>query len=256
MPLEPQALAILCSIAFLTAVLSAVVGMAGGIILLSFMLLYLEPLAAIPLHGAIQLLSNGSRAFIQRRHVEWGITWRYALLLLPLGWAGLQLALAMPPDLTRLVIGLFVLAATWRPAWLLFGAHPEQVDPRRRFLVLGGVAGVLNVTIGAVGPLIAPFFLNLGLERQGIVGTKAACQAFGHVAKIFLYGLVGFAFADYALPLVLMGALVIAGTWTGSRLLERVSERGFTVLFKTALTLVALRLVLLDGWRWLSQLGA
>ena len=49
--------------AFATSILSAVVGMAGGITLLAVMLLFLEPLAAIPLHGVIQLVSNSSRAW-------------------------------------------------------------------------------------------------------------------------------------------------------------------------------------------------
>ena len=40
----------------------------------------------------------------------------------------------------------------------------------------------------------------------------------------------------------------ISGSWLGSRLLERVNERAFTILFKTALTLVALRLVLVEIW--------
>ena len=75
------------------------------------------------------------------------------------------------------------------------------------------------------------------------------------MAKILLFGVIGFAFAEYALLLAGMSALVIAGTWVGSRLLDRVSERAFTILFKTTLTVVALRLVLVDGWRWLETLG-
>ena len=66
--MEGTDLAILSAVALATSVLSAVVGMAGGITLLSVMLLFLEPLAAIPLHGVIQLVSNSSRAVIQRRH--------------------------------------------------------------------------------------------------------------------------------------------------------------------------------------------
>jgi uncharacterized membrane protein YfcA len=252
-PLGPAELAVLGAAAFFTAMLSAIVGMAGGIILLSIMLLFLEPLVVIPLHGVIQLVSNSSRTYIQRSHVDWGIAWRYGLLLLPLGYLGLQVALAMPPNVTRVLIGVFVLVATWRPAWLMFGTHPEASDPHRRFLWLGGAAGFLGVTIGATGPLIAPFFLNLGLVRQAIVGTKAACQTLGHVAKIILYGAIGFAFGDYLTLLLGMSVLVIAGTWVGSRLLDRVNERAFTILFRTALTLVALRLVLWDGARLLTS---
>ena len=76
---------LLAAAAFLTAILSAIVGMAGGITLLSVMLLNLEPLVAIPLHGAVQLVSNGSRAWIQRSHIEWSIAGRFARLLLPAG---------------------------------------------------------------------------------------------------------------------------------------------------------------------------
>lgn len=248
-PIDPTGFALLSAAAFGTAVLSAVVGMAGGIILLAFMLLYVDPLVAVPVHGVVQLLSNGSRTWIQRVHVDWSIVGRYGLLLLPAGYLGILLALRLPPEATKLAIGLFVLAATWRPGWLLLGAHPEKADRDRRFLVLGGAAGFLNTIIGATGPLIAPFFLNLGLTRQALVGTKAACQSFGHLAKVALFGFIGFAFADYALLLLVMSGLVVAGTWVGSQLLERTNERTFTILFKTALTLVALRLVLLEGYR-------
>jgi len=61
---------LLCAAAFATAVLSAVVGMAGGITLLAAMLLWLPPLVVIPLHGVIQLASNGSRTWFQRRHAR------------------------------------------------------------------------------------------------------------------------------------------------------------------------------------------
>ena len=220
--------------------------MAGGITLLAAMLLLLPPLVAIPLHGVIQLASNGSRAWIQREHARFDIVWRNALLLLPMGFLGIQVAQALPEAAVRAAIGVFVLLATWAPGALLLGAHPEDANPRRRFLLLGGATGFLNVTIGATGPLIAPFFLNLGLSRQALVGTKAACQAMGHLAKIIVYGGVGFAFREH-IPLLAGGIIaVVAGTWIGSRILDYVSERLFVLLYRSVLTLIALRLVLAE----------
>jgi uncharacterized membrane protein YfcA len=236
-------LAILAAAAFATSILSAVVGMAGGITLLAVMLLFLEPLAAIPLHGVIQLVSNSSRAAIQRRHVDLRILLRYSALLIPMGWVGLHLVNALPAAATRVIIGIFVLIATWFPGWLLLGTHPEETNPGRRFLVLGGVVGVLNMTVGATGPLIAPFFLNLGLDRRALVGTKAACQSLGHLVKIVLFGFAGFAFGSHLVLLVTAGVCVVAGTWLGSRLLERVSERFFRRLYVFVLTAIALRLL-------------
>ena len=86
-------LALLFAVAFATAILSAVIGFAGGIVLLGVMLLFFEPLVAIPLHAVVQLMSNGSRAYIQREHIDWSIVWRFALPLLVKLYAVAVLAL-------------------------------------------------------------------------------------------------------------------------------------------------------------------
>lgn len=244
MPEDPVAFAGLCVVAFATAVLSAVVGMAGGITLLAVMLLFLPPAVAIPVHGVIQLVSNGSRTWIQRRHARFDILGRYALLLLPAGVLGLYALRGLPEAATRAGIGVFVLLATWAPGALLLGTHPEDASPTRRFFLLGGVAGFFNVALGAAGPLIAPFFLNLGLTRQALIGTKAACQSLGHLVKVALFAGVGFGFAPWLPLLAAASACAVTGTWVGSRLLERISERSFTRLYKGVLSLIAARLVL------------
>ncbi|UCE85287.1 MAG: sulfite exporter TauE/SafE family protein [Deltaproteobacteria bacterium] len=245
--MDPFDLGVLALVAVLTAILSGILGMAGGITLLAVMLLYLEPLVAIPIHGAVQLISNASRAVIQRRHVAWPFTARFAVLLLPAGYLGYGFARGLPPDALKAAIGAFVLLATWFPGALLLGTHPERADATRRFVTLGGVVGFLSVTIGATGPLIAPFFLNIGLDRRGVVGTKAMCQVLSHVAKLIVFGSVGFAFADHLFTIGLLGVFVIAGTWIGSQLLHRLDERGFLLLYRGVLSLIALRLVVWDG---------
>jgi uncharacterized membrane protein YfcA len=220
--------------------------------LLAVMLLFEEPLVVIPLHGAVQLVSNGSRAWFLRRHVVRPILWRYSALLIPGGLIGLALVTRLPPELVRALIGGFVLLATWAPRLLLLGVDPEHTDPHRRFIWLGGAIGMLNMAIGATGPLAAPFFLNLGLPRQGLVGTSAACQCVGHLVKIALFGLAGFAFGSWLLPLALLAGAVVAGTWVGTQLLDRVGEGLFVTLYKTLLTLIALRLLMVEAAALLS----
>ena len=236
--------AVLVVAALATSTLSAIVGMAGGITLLSVMLLFLPPLAVIPLHGVVQLVSNSSRTVIQRKHLRWDIIARYGVLLLPMGFVGLQLVRHLPEPALKAAIGVFVLIATWLPRFFLLGAHPERANPKRRFFALGGVVGVLNIAVGATGPLIAPFFLNLGLTRFELIGTKAGCQALGHLVKIAIFGVAGFAFPEYGSLLALLCLAVLVGTWLGSRLLAHVNEVWFVRLYKAVLTLIALRLVI------------
>ncbi|MEM7409712.1 MAG: sulfite exporter TauE/SafE family protein [Myxococcota bacterium] len=245
--MDATTLGVLAATAVATSILSAIVGMAGGIVLLTVMLLFFEPLVAIPLHGLVQLVSNSSRTVIQRAYVDWDLVWRYSVLLLPMGFLGLAFLRALPPDGARALIGAFVLVATWLPGLLLLGTHPDRLDRGRRFLVLGGVVGALNTVVGATGPLIAPFFLDLGMERRALIGTKAACQTLGHLAKAVIFGVAGFAFLGFLAPLAVLAASVVLGTWLGSRILGRVTEATFVRLYKTVLTLVALRLVVWDG---------
>ena len=263
--LEFSDLVLLWAVAFVTSVLSAVAGLAGGAALLAVLLLFLPPLVAIPLHGVIQLCSNGARTFVQRRHVSWRIVGAGCVLLLPAGALGLLFGRALPEALLRAAIGGFVLLATWSPGVFTRaaklagggdggdGVTGTHTNLRRRFLWLGGASGFLGVTIGASGPLTAPFFLNLGLRRQAVIGSNAAFQSASHFAKILLFGGAGFAFREHA-PLLAGSALAVtAGTWVGSRLLEHTSELWFTRLYKTVLTLLALRLLFGEVARFVGR---
>ena len=238
----PGELAAIAAIVFVTAILSGVLGMAGGIALLGVLLFYLPPLVAIPVHGMIQLVSNGSRVVAQRRHARFDWIGWYTLPLIPAGLFGLEVARALPESALEGAIGALVLLATWLPK-RSGPAGGAAARPRLRFLTLGGCSGFLNMVVGATGILLDPFFLGLGLTRQALVGTKAACQTLGHLVKVGLFGAAGFAFAEHA-PLLALGAGCAAlGTWVGSRLLDKLSEEGFLWLYRTVLTGLALRLL-------------
>jgi uncharacterized membrane protein YfcA len=245
--LDPTSWSGLAAVAFATSALTAVLGLGGGIVLLAVMLLWLPPLVAIPLHAGIQIFSNASRAVIQRDHVAWPLLFRYALPLAPAGALGLVCARALPTSALEAAIGLFVLVATWWPRGLLFGFDPARLSAGGRFWLLGGLIGFLNPAVGATGPLQGPFFLDLGLSRQGVVGTFAACQTLGHFAKLLLFGAAGFAFLPHLAPLAALGLVVMAGTWVGSRLLDRVDERAFGWLYRGVLTAVAVWLLVAEG---------
>ena len=208
------------------------------------MLLFLDPMAAIPLHAVVQLVSNGSRTFYQREHVDWRIAGSFVLPLLPAGALGLVLARDLPPDALRLAIAVLVLVATWRPGWLALAPKPDPAHVGRRFLSLGAAIGFLNVTVGATGVLAGPFFLGLGLSRQALIGSQAVCQMAGHLAKILLFGAAGFAFQEHAGLLAGLCAASLVGASVGTAVLEKVSERRFGWLYRGVLTLLALQLLL------------
>jgi len=51
--------------------ISGIFGMAGGMILMGILLLFVPVAQAMMLHGAAQLASNGWRAWLWRAHIRW-----------------------------------------------------------------------------------------------------------------------------------------------------------------------------------------
>lgn len=226
--------------ALVTSALTAVVGFGGGIVLLAVLLIFVEPVVAIPLQAAIQLVSNGTRAVIRRDDIEWQITWPASALLLPAGAIAIPLVVRTPTAALQALIAVAVLAATWVPERTSFDVPAPST---RGWLGLSAVIGALNVIVGATGPLQAPFLRAGTSSRLGFVGTFATVQVAGHLCKIVLFGIVGFAFADYwgAAAAGIVG--VIAGTNVGSRLLDRMPEELFRRLYLVAITLVCIYLL-------------
>jgi uncharacterized protein len=226
------------AVAILTSVVSGVMGMAGGLLLLAVMLLKLEPAVAIPVHGIVQMVSNGSRAFFLRRHVHWRAVWRFAWPLLPAGALGIWLLGYVPPNGSRIAIGAFVLASTWLKSFFSIGkgANAERVLP-----IGGALVGFFSTMVGATGPLLAPFVLALELGSQATIATLAACQIFQHASKVLLFGLRGFDLGGYLLPCLGLSLCAIAGSAIGTRLLDHLPDKAFRLVVKLTLTGLALQ---------------
>lgn len=239
--------------ALATSVLSALAGLGGGIILLVVIAQFFAPATAIPIHGGIQLVSNGSRAGLLRRDIEWRAVGLSALLLFPASLLGVAVATSVPENLTRFVIGVFVLIAAWRPALLrgllVRGEQPSARHsgaglPDRVLVGLGAVSGFLNTTVGASGPMTSPFFKAVTATHTAFVATAATAQVFAHASKVVAFSLDEFAIEDH-LSVIAIGAVgVTVGSFIGTRLLGRISEANLDTLFKLVLTALAVRLLL------------
>lgn len=226
--------------ALATSAMSAVLGFGGGMVLLAVLLVWVEPVVAIPLHAAIQIVSNTTRVVIRRRDVDWGVVAPFSLLLLPAGALAIPLVLRAPAAVLQLAIAVVVLAATWLPER---SDRSIGAPTRLGWVGVGAVMGALNVVVGATGPLQAPLFRAAAASRQRFVGTFAGGQVAGHASKLVLFGVAGLGPAGYPNAAAAGVLGVVVGTWSGSRLLERISEERFGVLYLVAITAVSLYLV-------------
>jgi len=211
--------------AFLTATVSGLLGMAGGLLLMGALLLVLPATTAFVAHGLLQLVSNGWRAVLHRKHVQARVVGWYAVGALAA--AGLVAAVRYVPStpLTYLLLGMVPLLV-WLPKGVL------RLDASRPVhAVAAGLAVTsVNLVAGVAGPLLDVFFVRTRLGRHAVVATKAATQVLSHTAKVVLYGgplLTGDAGDLPVLVLLLAVPLSMLGTVVGGRLLDRISDTTF-----------------------------
>lgn len=228
-------------VALVTAVISAVAGLGGGIILLAVIAQFRVPAVAIPIHGAIQLVSNGFRTVLLRRDVAWRAVAYGSILIVPAALIGVRVATELPADATRVAMAIFILVATWRPS-VLGWDRPGRTE--RSLIPVGALSGFLSATVGASGPVTSPFYRAVTASHQAFVATAGCTKVLSHLSKIGGFALDGFAIGDH-LGLIAAGiAGVVIGTWIGTHLLERANEALLARLFKVTLTALAIRLLL------------
>ena len=236
--------------ALFTSAISAMIGMGGGIILLGLMAIIIpEGYLVIALHGMIQLVGNSTRAFIFRNAIKKDLVFNYffgsiigslisiSIVMILIQLYKVETANQISFDYLKPLIGVYIL-------WFVYLRKKDSIK-KHNFFNVGIFGGLSSIFIGAVGPLIAPFFLKNNLKKENVIANKAACQIISHLGKvpifIFYFDLDYFDHLELLLPLMIS---VYVGTIIGKRLLGFISEKSFKILFKISLSIIAARLII------------
>ncbi len=221
---------LLCTLLILTtlatAFLSGLIGMAGGIILMGVLLLLLPVSQAMILHGFVQLISNGWRAWLWRKFIKWPIALKSffgaAIALL------LMIYLNFVPDkfLVYLALGFLPFIQYLLPQNL-------KLDITKGFqaLACGFVVTLTQLISGVSGGMLDQFYAYSPLDRREQVATKATCQIIGHLTKLIYFGGIVSSVQELShLPLILFPLLMasaMAGNSLAAKPLERLTNKDF-----------------------------
>ncbi|WPZ34343.1 sulfite exporter TauE/SafE family protein [Thalassobaculum sp. OXR-137] len=237
-PLGELAAISLIALSFVTSLMTAALGLGGGILMVAAMASVVPPAALIPVHGLVQLGSNSGRALLFHRFIRRPIVLWFLLGAIVGVTIGAQVAVRLPREVLLVVVGGFVLVTTWMPS---LGRYKI---PDRGFTIIGAVTAFITMFAGATGPFLAPFLSpeRLG-DRHATIGTFAACMTLKHGLKVTAFAALGFAYVPW-LPLI--GLMIVSGflgTMAGRQIVNRMPEARFRTAFRILLTALALRLL-------------
>ncbi len=234
--LDGAAVVGLVALSALTSSMTAAFGLGGGSLLIAVMSLMMPAAIVVPVHGAVQLGSNGGRAILRRAFIQWRFAGWFVLGSLFGALAGGGVAARLPDNVFKALIALFLFYSIWSP-------KPE-ISSRGAFsaTISGMFTSAIGMVAGISGPLVMTFLRSLK-DRREIVGTHAFLMTGQNIFKLFAFMLFGFAFSDYLALILAMVASGFAGTHLGSLALDRLPEKVFRLAFRAIITLVALDLM-------------
>jgi len=105
----------MCAVSFIGSFIAASLGLGGGLLVMATMASLLPPTVLIPLHGIVQLGSNVGRAFIMRSEILTHVVPAFLLGTVIGALIGGQVVVSLPTQVLQIVLGGFVLYATWGP---------------------------------------------------------------------------------------------------------------------------------------------
>jgi uncharacterized membrane protein YfcA len=228
--------------AFGLALLSAVAGFGGGVLLLPVFTVLFGLRIAVPMLTLTQLSSNAARAWFNRGEIRRPLVGWFALGAVPFAIAGGLLLAHAPLGPLKRLLGVFLIGVVvWRRL-----DHRPHVPSDRAFIGVGAASALGSALLGSVGPLTAPFFLAYGLARAAYIGTEAASALVMHLAKIVGYGAGDLLTSTVLVYGAALTPAVLAGAWVGRRVVTRLSDRTFIRLVEAGL--IASGLLFLGGF--------
>jgi len=233
----------LVALSFFTSFLTAAIGLGGGTIMLAVLAQILPVKAIIPIHGVVQLGSNFGRAAVLSGSVDKTLLLYFFIGSLAGALVGGKIAIDLPVDALRMVLGIFILYAVWAPPKLSLPATNSA-------WTLGGfLSTLLTMFVGATGPFVMAMLRPFKLQPMSQVATLAASLVIQHSFKVIVFGVLGFVFTPYIPLLGLMVVVGFLGTLLGRMVLLRANPPLFTGILNIVLTMLALRLI----WLALGQ---
>jgi uncharacterized membrane protein YfcA len=219
---------LLAASGFVAWIVSTIGGGGGAMLLLPLVGFVAGAQAVAPVTTLATLIAGSGRAFVFRRDIEWRVV----------GWAlpggaigGLLGATAFsstPADWLQIVIGLFLISTVFQ---YRLGARKRTFDVSLWwFFPAELLVGFLSGLIGTMGPVMNNLYLNAGIVKERMVGTKTAVSLPMHMVQLGTYSALGSMNGKLFLFGAAAGVGALASNWLARRFLREMRARDFRAI--------------------------
>lgn len=212
-------------IGMLAWIISTVAAGGAATLLIPIVGFLLGPQLVAPVISVASIIANPSRIVFFFPYIDWSVI-RYLLPGSVLGavigsWSFTRLEV----DGLQIVFGVFLIAYVLQRLYL-----PISIPFRMKaagFFPLGILIAFLSGLVGATGPVLNPFLLNYGLDRQHLVATKSMNSFVMQFTKLGTYTIFGALTLHTAAYGVMLGLGAMLGVYYARHHLLRIDRDRF-----------------------------
>ncbi|ELS00004.1 sulfite exporter TauE/SafE family protein [Gloeocapsa sp. PCC 73106] len=210
---------------FLGWLISTLTGGGSPLILIPVLSWFFTATAIPPIITIGMLFGNAHRVLLYWEKIDWQLLWWYLPGAVLGGSLGAYIFTKTEAEWLMILLGLLLIisgiANSFEKSQKLFQVKAWY------FLPGGFIYAFLSGLLGSIGPLLNPFYLNYGLDKEEMVGSKSTHMIIVHLIKVITYaafGALNWSHCSYGL---LIGLAAFPGNWVGQKILVQMSQKQF-----------------------------
>ncbi|MGN6541492.1 MAG: sulfite exporter TauE/SafE family protein [Ginsengibacter sp.] len=208
-------------------IISTLSGGGGSLLLVPVINFLIGVKATAPVINLGNLIGQPVRIILFWKYINWKITLYYV----PSAIAGAVLSAwvfsSLKLEWLQIVVGLFLISTIFQ---YRFGKKERSFKMSLKgFIPLGFFVAFFSTLIGATGPVLNPFYLNYGLEKEPMIATKTMNSFFVGLVQISSYTALGSLHGKLWFYGIALGLGASLGNWIGKRFLKKVSGNTFRI---------------------------
>lgn len=206
-------------------ILSTIAGGGGSLVLVPVLNYILGVEKTAPILNLGSFIGRPSRLIIFWKHINWKVCLYYAPPAIIGAWIGSWIFSQFKMEWLQVVVGIFLISTVWQ---YRFGKKQKSFNMRLwYFIPLGLIVSILGTIIGALGPVLNPFYLNLGLDKEDLIATKTANSFFMGISQIGGYTFFGLLHTELWVYGIALGIGATLGNIFGKRFLTKMKSSTF-----------------------------
>lgn len=205
--------------------ISTIAGGGGALLLLPIVGFLLGAQVAAPLVSIGAMVGRPVRLALFWKDIDWNVVKYYLPTALLGALLGSWIFSQLQAEWLQIILGLFLISTFFQ---FRFGKKQQSFKMKLvYFIPLGFAVSFISGLTGATGPVLTPFYINYGLLKEKMIGTKTANSFFADIVKIGGYGVFGALSGNLWLYGLALGLGVTIGNVFGKRLLKNMKNETF-----------------------------